>query len=197
MASVLSGHRPPRWIQSAVLSVNGTHTNIHTQVAAAFRPGRRGACCPSSVISSSLPPAISVPSALSALPPLLVSSHMATTPPPPTPLCHPLDSFPMLHPPVGASLTALNAPLSLRSNWTYYKSSYSIQNIQFIHFYRDFSFILPQLNTIYLINLCVIVVHIMTSVQQHVARKNKTTTALNVCKRFENKFDRYLLRGRS
>lgn len=78
VASVLSGHSPPRWIQSAALSVNGTHTNIHTQVAAAFRLGRRGACCPSSVISSSLPPAISVPSALSALPPLLVSSHMAT-----------------------------------------------------------------------------------------------------------------------
>lgn len=100
VASVLSGHGPPRWFQSAALSVSGTHINIHTQVVAAFRLGRRGACCPSTVISSSLPPAISVPSALSALPPLLVSSHMATTPPHPP--CHPPDSFPMPNPPAGA-----------------------------------------------------------------------------------------------
>lgn len=32
----------------------------------------------------------------------------------PTPLCQPLDSFPMPQPRVGVSLTALNAPLSLR-----------------------------------------------------------------------------------
>lgn len=93
VASALSGHMTPCWIQSAVLSVRGAHTG-----RCCFPLGRRGACCPSSVISSSLPPAISVPSALSALPPLLVSSHMATTPIP-HPLCHPLDSFPMPQPP--------------------------------------------------------------------------------------------------
>lgn len=61
-----------------------THANIHTQAAAAFRLGRRGACCPSSVISSfSLPPAISVPSALSALP-LSLSVAIWL---PPSPLC--------------------------------------------------------------------------------------------------------------
>lgn len=75
VASALSGHMTPCWIQSAMLSVRGTHTG-HCY----FPLGRRGACCPSSAISSSLLPAISVPSALSALPPLLVSSHMATTP---------------------------------------------------------------------------------------------------------------------
>lgn len=99
---------------SSVVSQWRTHGRTHTG-RRCFPLGRRGACCPSSVISSSLPPAISVPSALSALPPLLVSSHMATTPIPHPPMPSPR-LFPLIPPPplFGASLTALNAPLSHR-----------------------------------------------------------------------------------
>lgn len=56
VASALSARVTPCWIGSVALSVSRTHVSINTQAAAAFPLGRRGACCPSSVSSSSLSP---------------------------------------------------------------------------------------------------------------------------------------------
>lgn len=111
VASVLSGPRPPCWIQWAALSVTGAHVNMQTHTPThtgcySFLLWQKGSML--SFQCDFLPsphphphpptPAIFVPSALSALPLLLVSSHMATPA-----LLHviPQDSFPMFHPLVG------------------------------------------------------------------------------------------------
>lgn len=109
VASVLSGHRLPRWIRSATLSVSGTHRRTHT-----------GRCCvppwqKGSMLSFQcdflFPPA----SHLRSLGPVSFAPSPCQQPygHHPTPLRQP-QTLPRASCPQGASLTALNAPLSPR-----------------------------------------------------------------------------------
>lgn len=136
VASVLSGHRPPRWIQSEALSVIGTHTiDTHrSPLLSALAEGEHVVLPVWFPLPSRMPSPFPRPCQLCPL-----SLSAAIWLPPSVPLCHPLDSFPMPHPPVGASLTALNAPLSPRINGQSIQVLDSTpENIQFCRWYTDF-----------------------------------------------------------
>lgn len=100
VASVLSGHRPPRWIQSATLSVSGTHTSVRTHrspLLSALAEGEHVVLPVWFPLPSRLPSPFPRPCQLC---PLSLSAAIWLPPPlpphpaPPPPLCHPLDSFP-------------------------------------------------------------------------------------------------------
>lgn len=89
VTSVLSAHRPPRCIQSALLSLSCTHTHTHRLTHThtghhCFPPWQKRSMLFFQCDFFFSLPAIFVPQALSVLPPLLSVSLWLTTPTHPT-----------------------------------------------------------------------------------------------------------------